>query len=182
VKPLDRLLQRWRIQKARPWLPAGGRVLDVGCADGALFRQLGAQLGEGVGIDPELKEPVQHDGYRLLPGVFPDDLDGEGEFDTIVMSAVLEHVPPERRPALARACARHLRPGGHLVITAPAPLVDRILDALLFLRLIDGMALDEHHGFEPDDTPTVFAGEPLVLVEHRRFQLGLNHLFVFQRL
>ncbi|HEY7819578.1 MAG TPA: hypothetical protein VIG29_15255, partial [Vicinamibacteria bacterium] len=53
--------------------------------------------------------------------------------------------------------------------------------ALKFLRLIDGMALDEHHGFEPSDTPAIFSGFGLRLVRRRKFQLGLNNLFVFQR-
>ena len=181
MKALDRLLQRWRIGKTRPFIPAGGRVLDIGCADGEFFRQLGSQVGEGVGIDPDLSDPVECNGHRLLPGVFPDDLGDAGEFDAITMLAVLEHVPEDRLPALARGCTRHLRPGGHLLITAPAPFVDRILDALLFLRLIDGMSLEEHHGFEPGDTVGIFAGEPLTLIRHSRFQLGLNHLFVLRK-
>jgi 2-polyprenyl-3-methyl-5-hydroxy-6-metoxy-1,4-benzoquinol methylase len=68
MKALDRFLQRWRIAKTGPYIANGTRVLDVGCSDGALFRQLGSRIGEGVGIDPDLREPVELPGVHLLPG------------------------------------------------------------------------------------------------------------------
>jgi 2-polyprenyl-3-methyl-5-hydroxy-6-metoxy-1,4-benzoquinol methylase len=181
MKALDRFIQRLRIAKAAPWIAPDSRVLDIGCADGALFRQLRARIREGVGIDSELRERVAGENYELLPGTFPEALEDGGLFDAITLLAVLEHVPPEQQAPLARACARRLAPGGHLVVTAPAPLVDRILDVLLFLRLIDGMALGQHYGFEPAQTPAIFEPHGFALVHARRFQLGLNHLFVFRR-
>ena len=109
MKALDRFLQRWRIAKAGRHVPTGSRVLDVGCHDGALFRQLGARVREGVGIDGELEEVVAWDGFRLVPGHFPEDLPNESAFDVITMLAVLEHVPPEAQAPLAEACARRRR-------------------------------------------------------------------------
>ena len=181
MKPLDRLLQRWRIAVARPWIEPGSRVLDVGCADGALFRQLGDRIGSGVGVDPDLEERASDGRIEWIPGRFPEGLDGVEPFDVITMLAVLEHVPRERQSLVAEGCAVNLVPGGRLVITTPAPIVDRILDALAFLRLIDGMSLEEHYGFEPRETYGIFSGAALELERSRRFQLGLNHLFVFRR-
>ena len=181
MKAVDRWLQSWRIAKARPFIPPGGRVLDVGCADGALFRQLGAQIGDGLGLDPDLGAPVEGPGYRLLPGTFPESVEKEEPFDVITMLAVLEHVLPEEQEVMARGCATHLNRGGHLVVTTPSPLVDPILDVLATLRVIDGMSLDQHYGFEPRHTLDVFTGHGLTLVRSARFQLGLNNLFVFRR-
>lgn len=181
MKAIDRLVQRWRIAKAAPWIAPGSRVLDIGCADGALFRQLRDRVREGVGIDTELRERVVHERYELLPGTFPEVLTGNRVFDAITLLAVLEHVPPEHQASLALACAQRLVPGGHLIVTVPGPLVDSILDVLLFLRLIHGMALEQHYGFEPAQTPGIFEPHGFELVRASRFELGLNHLFVFRR-
>src|SRR4051794_5418774 len=49
----DRLLQRWRVRRALKWVPDGASVLDVGCADGALFDLGRARIRSGVGIEPD---------------------------------------------------------------------------------------------------------------------------------
>jgi SAM-dependent methyltransferase len=181
VTGTDRLLQSWRIRKAKALIPPGAGVLDIGCADGALFRQLGERISRGVGIDPSLDGPVETERFRLVPGAFPDDLPAAGRFDVITMLAVLEHVPIDRQPALAAACARFLEPGGRVILTVPSPAVDRILHLLESLRLIEGMALHQHYGFEPSQTPSVFTPHGLRLARARKFQLGLNNLFMFEK-
>lgn len=180
MKSIDRLLQRWRIGRARPWLRRGMRVLDIGCADGALFRQCGG-LTDGVGIDPDVERGSEVGGNVLVKGLFPDDLPDARPFDAITMLAVLEHIPPGIQPRLAADCARHLKPGGHLIITVPAPAVDYVLAGLRAVRLIDGMSLEQHFGFDVGTTAPTFQGGGLVLVERTWFQLGLNNLFVFQK-
>ena len=180
MKALDRFLQNWRIDKVRPYLRPGARVLDIGCADGALFRRIPG-LGSYIGLDPALDQPLDQPPVRLIRGMFPDALPNHEPFDAITMLAVLEHVPPDQYDRLARECSAHLKPGGRLLITVPSAIVDRILDLLHALRLIDGMALDEHHGFSADRTPYLFAATNLELVDRKPFQLGLNNLFVFRR-
>jgi hypothetical protein len=60
--------------------------------------------------------------------------------------------------------------------------VDRLLDILLHLRLAHGMAVEEHHGFNPRSVPEIFGSRgELLLIRHRKFQLGLNNLFVFEK-
>lgn len=180
MKTVDRLLQRWRVAKVRPYLKPGANVLDIGCADGALAR-LVPHLGAYLGIDPGIAASDSVAACRRIKGRFPDDLPtGAEAFDAITMLAVLEHIPAEAQAALAEACRRHLRPGGVALVTVPCPAVDYVLAALKFVRLIDGMSLEEHYGFDVRQVPQCFAGAGLQLVVHRRFQLGLNHLFVFR--
>lgn len=180
-KLLDRLLRDARIRRARPFVHAGDAVLDVGCADGEMFRRWQGHIGRGVGIEPTLDEPVRADGYELLPGRFPETLPAAGEFDVITMLAVLEHIPPPGQAQLADVCAALLRPGGRIVITVPSPRVDDILHLLIKLRLIGGMASHEHYGFRPEETPSLFPAPRYRLVRRQRFQLGLNNLFVFEK-
>lgn len=181
VKPLDRLLQRWRIAKARPFIPPGARVLDIGSADGALFRQLQDRIGEGLGIDPRVASAGGMPNVRLLRGFFPQDMPEVPPFDVITLLAVLEHFPDSQHAALAEGCARFLRPGGRLIITVPSPAVDSILKILLALRLAAGMSLEEHHGFDVERTVEIFGPPRFRLRARQRFELGLNHLFVFER-
>jgi SAM-dependent methyltransferase len=182
LKPLDRLFQRWRLAKSKPYVPRGARVLDIGCADGELFQRWEGHISGGVGIDPNLGQPVEGNGYRLLPGRFPSEepLEIEGKFDVIAMLAVLEHLADAERAHLGDECAGLLKPGGRVVITVPSPRVDDILHVLLRLRLVAGQSVHEHHGFQPSNAIAVFQPPKFKLLARRTFQLGLNNLFVFE--
>jgi SAM-dependent methyltransferase len=179
----DRLLQRWRIRRVRPFIAPGARILDIGSADGALFGALGGAVGAGsLGVDPTLSRPAVVNGCALVPGFFPEAVPADaGPFDVVTMLAVLEHFPPPAYGPLRAGCERLLRPGGKLLVTVPSPGVDHILAMLKFLRLVDGMSLEEHHGFEVRQTLEIFPPPAFRLVRRDTFQLGLNHLFVFER-
>lgn len=174
MTPLDRLLQRMRMRVALPHIPRGGRVLDVGCADGALFRAAGSRIREGVGIDPD----APGGDPRLQRGRFPDDLRAAGPFDAITMLAVFEHFAESDRGRVVEACRRLLRPGGRVILTVPAPAVDRIVDVLRALHLVHGMDIEAHHGYDPRETPRHFSG--FRVLTHHAFELGLNHLYVLE--
>jgi len=178
---LDYMLKRWRIDMIRPHLPANCRVLDIGCGDGALFDRA-TEISDGVGVDPTVTRSQPRPNIKLCPGRFPSDVADLGEVDAVTMLAVLEHVPREDHARLARECFACLKPNGMLLITVPSRLVDTILHVLIAVRLVEGeTSMDQHYGFDPRETIGVFVPAGFELVTRRRFQLGMNNLFVFRR-
>lgn len=182
MNTVDRAIRKFRIAQAIRHIRPGSRVLDVGCHDGELFRRMGPALRYGVGLDPELAGPLEEARYRLEPGTFPKDAPtGESSFDAITMLAVLEHFPPDELTDVADSCVRLLNGGGRLVLTVPSGRIDPLLHGLERFRIIDGMDTDQHYGFDPSQTVPIMEGAGLRLLLHRRFQFGLNNLFVFER-
>jgi SAM-dependent methyltransferase len=179
MRPLDRLLQRWRMAKALPFVRRGDRLLDVGCGDLSLIGRVADCVASAVGVDPRT-EPREDGKVRLLRGRFPDDFEfPAASFDCVTLLAVLEHAEePER---LARECHRVLAPGGRVVLTVPHPAVDPLVDVLRRLRLVDAMSFEEHHGFDVAQTQRIFGGAGFRTLAARAFQLGLNRLYVFER-
>ena len=99
-----------------------GRVLDIGCGDGA---QLAALAEHGWAVEGQEVDPAaaQHAQERYGLTVHLGDLRGldlpTAGYDAIIMSHVLEHVHDPR--ALLRECRRLLAPGGVLVAVSPNP-------------------------------------------------------------
>jgi 2-polyprenyl-3-methyl-5-hydroxy-6-metoxy-1,4-benzoquinol methylase len=176
---LDRRLQAERIRRVRPYA-SGARVLDIGCADGALFRLLDDRLTGGVGIDMD-PVPASTTKYRYVQGVFPAALPSDDRFDVVTALAVVEHIPEKDQPAFATACRAVLRDGGRLVMTVPSSRVDDLLLVLKAIRFVDGMADHQHYGFDPRHVPATFKDAGFTLERHSTFQLGLNNLFVFRK-
>jgi SAM-dependent methyltransferase len=176
---LDRFIARCRFRAALPYIKSQSSVCDVGCGlDGAFLTFAGGRIARGVGIDDQAesgrktKWPViRADIYTGLP--FAD-----GEFDHVVMLAVLEHLTqPE---VVLKEVNRILRPGGSLVMTWPQSLVDPILGVLHRAGMVSHeMESDEHQKRIPlpdllQMLSTIGYGEFI----HKRFEFGLNNLLV----
>jgi 2-polyprenyl-3-methyl-5-hydroxy-6-metoxy-1,4-benzoquinol methylase len=99
------------------------RVVDIGCGNGALCRELAGRGYEVVGCEPSA------DGIALARSSAPklvfhqigvdDDPTSVGNesFDVAIATEVIEHlVRPRNLPRFAKHL---LRPGGHLIISTP---------------------------------------------------------------
>ncbi len=182
MKLIDRLLRNWRAKMSIPYVRTNDKVLDIGCLDGYLLERLQSKsIQQSVGLDPLLNAVVKHNNYTLIPGHFPEGLMKSKCFDCITMLAVLEHMPREQQKELNNHFKEILNPLGRIIITVPSPFVDHILWLLSRLRLIDGMSIDEHYGFKVEEVPDLFDLNQFRLLKHRKFQLGLNNLFVFEK-
>ena len=158
-------------------------VFDIGCDDGYLLQKLSRKTKRQDGVDPRLIFNSVSSNSEIKKGYFPsviEDYQMQGAYDAIFALAVFEHFSEIDIQQSASVIARMLSSRGRLIITVPHPFVDNVLDVLRFLHLIEGQALEEHHGFVPDTLLTYFSGT-LRLVKHERFQLGLNNVFVFER-
>jgi SAM-dependent methyltransferase len=99
------------------------RVLDLGCATGALSRVLSERGCQVVGIDDDAEAAKLASEYceQVIVGDVEElDLDvelGDRRFDVIVAADVLEHLrSPE---ATLTALRPFLAPGGYLVVSVP---------------------------------------------------------------
>ena len=99
------------------------RVVDIGCGNGALCRELASRGYEVVGCEPSA------DGVRYAQSAAPklvfhqigvdDDPSAVGNesFDVAIATEVIEHlIKPRNLPRFAK---RLLRPGGHIIISTP---------------------------------------------------------------
>jgi len=71
---------------------------------------------------------------------------------------------------------------GRVIITIPSKKVDYILTVLLFFKLIKGMDLKHHQDFERSIIKTIFTKNGFKLLKEKTFELGLNMLYVFEKI
>jgi len=118
LSPRSSLLVRFA--RAHQALPERGRLLDVGCGNGAFLRAFATQFPswELVGAD---HSPSGEVAVRAIPGVTDFVVGGpaeaDGHFDLISLVHVLEHVPDP--VSFLHQVEAKLRPGGAVLIDAP---------------------------------------------------------------
>jgi tRNA (uracil-5-)-methyltransferase TRM9 len=126
-------------------IPAGASVLDLGCAHGqiALMLQARGWQGRYVGVDSSpdlLAAAASHPGGNMERVLLCLDLaepgwsrELQGEFDWILLLAVLHHIPgTERRAGILKETADLLLPGGRLALSVwNLPAYPRLADHLV---------------------------------------------------
>jgi SAM-dependent methyltransferase len=134
-------LNRRSAQAVARYVPPGGRLLEVGCGNGAFL----ATVAE---VRPDLRlsgVDIVDLGVRDIPGFEfhlgqLEQLDlGPRRFDVIYASNLIEHVPDPR--LFLERCAALLAPGGRVVGVTPD---HRSLDRLLFGRYWAGYHYPRH--------------------------------------
>ena len=96
-------------------LPAGGRVLDLGCGPGGsalLMMQAGLDV-DAIDASPEMVSLAQLKGVTARVATF-DDVNATNDYDGVWANFSLLHAPREKLANHFTAIARSLRVGGHL--------------------------------------------------------------------
>jgi len=170
----------------------GARVLDVGCGGGLLTEGMAARGAKVTGIDlgeqtlevarlHALETGVDVDYERVAVEDFAAD--HAEAFDVVTCLEMLEHVPDP--PSVVAACARLVRPGGHVIFSTlnrtPRAWALAVVGAEYVLRMLPRGTHDYERFIRPSElaawarphglTPAQFRGihyNPLL----RRFRLG----------
>jgi SAM-dependent methyltransferase len=126
--------ERAKVRAYEPYLAPGARVLDVGCGDGHVLRQIQEAFSfplalEGLEFSDHAIEAAERAGFKVYRGRIEDAPLPSDSFDLIIMNQLIEHVR-EPREVLERI-GRALKPGGHVFIETPN--IDSF-DARLFRR------------------------------------------------
>lgn len=110
-------------------------VLDVGCGGGILTESLASNgaIATGIDLNPDLlkvaNSHAQISGYRIdyeLTAVEDFAESNPSKYDIVTCMELLEHVPDPS--AILTACAKLVKPGGHLFFST----INRTLKAYLF--------------------------------------------------
>jgi 2-polyprenyl-3-methyl-5-hydroxy-6-metoxy-1,4-benzoquinol methylase len=111
------------LRQIRQWAPGAGRILEVGCGEGAVTERLARAFPDAeilaIDISPRTGRLYRgrDAGVTFRQATVQEVADEHpARFDLIVMSDVLHHVPHAVRHALLGAVGRALAPGGRFIL------------------------------------------------------------------
>lgn len=198
----DAIADEFNATRVRPWpetlalnarLPEGARVLDLACGNGRNVVALREHGQVVVGLDASRRllahAAAKVGTSRLLRGDIVCLPFRDGSFDGVHAVAGVHHLPSEgeRRQCLAE-CARVLRPGGLLLISAWAAEQDRFrgieerptTDVDVPWRRSDGAAVSRfYHLFRRGELESIVYAAGLAVV--RAWREGDNHAVLAAR-
>lgn len=142
------------------------RVLDVGCGGGILCEALTQRGASVTGIDMgeaplavarlhSLESGVQIDYHQATAEAMAEE--HAGEFDIVTCLEMLEHVP--RPSSVIQACAKLVKPGGHLYFSTINRNPKSYLFAIIGAEYVLGLLPKGTHDYARFIRPAELAGD-----------------------
>ena len=148
-----------------------GELLDIGAGTNTLVKN----YGRGLGVDV-----VDWGGGALVvknTATLPLENDS---YETITFIACLNHIP--NRSEVLKEARRLIKPNGRVLITMIDPVLGDIGHAIWWYsedKKRGGMVAGEVGGMWTKQIIKICDDTGFKLIEHRRFEFGLNHLYIF---
>ena len=113
---------------------SGLNVLDLGCGEGYLGRQMlkrGAKHVDGIDISENMianalqiqkAEKIQNVSYQTID-ISDFEVDRREEYDLIIAMFLFNYLTIEETQATMKKAIQLLKPGGHFVFSVPHPLL-----------------------------------------------------------
>ena len=101
-------------------IPYKNKILDLGCGRGWLTNQL-SKYGNVLGVDLFTQEAeMRYPDLNFLEIDFLNEYEKiPNDFDVIISSEVIEHIPLEKRSLFEKIIFDRLKPRGFCIITTP---------------------------------------------------------------
>lgn len=187
---LEPVARQFRYRTGIKYIPKNKPVIivDLGCGPKARFYKYatkkGVKIKKYIGIDPLIKSNLFTQNNIVI---YKSSLNEKvplpkGNADFVVGFAFLEHINnPE---IIINDGLRVLKKGGRAIFTAPTPKAKKILEFLSFkLGLISKREIAEHKNyFTKDSLIELINDKNNYKVIHSYFELGLNNIFVLEKL
>lgn len=172
---LEPILRRLRINKVKPHIAPGSSLLDIGCGQGILLRQIKNLIKHGVGLDQKAKGFLE-DNLEIRSCRLRDHLPfNSNSFDVVTMLAVLEHL--ELPETILKETWRVLKPGGKIVLTVPSNRAKPVLEFLALLGLLERQGIKSHKKYyDKESLKQNLEGAGFFVKRLKSFELGFNLL------
>lgn len=181
---LDKLTCRCRLSMAAKYIATNDVVLDFGCGVQQYLLNWGKdKFRLGYGLDYDVKDS-QRGNIQLINYKFQGRLPFEESFfDKVFLLAVLEHIEEKDAPGLFSEFSRVLKTNGRIIITIPTLRGKAVLELLaLKLRILSFEEISDHkHYYSGREISDLAAANRLRMVCGKLFQLGMNSLYVLEK-
>jgi|SRR3989344_424809 len=178
-KPVDKLLHKFRSDKALQYVKPGSIVCDLGCGlKGSFLKKIEGTISKGFGFDLFVNNQFDSDKIKLQPLDLNSKIPlPDSSVDMVTAMAVLEHLNDYQ--TFIREIYRILKKEGTLVLSTPTRLVDPVIKTLGFLGLIDNEEAHDHKRyFDTEQLTELLENSGFSDIKVNKFQLGFNQLAV----